>query len=424
MSSSVGGTLTTLKDLPAYKGMGTPLTIPLYQRAYVWDEGLVCRLVQDVHANGAHLLGTLILHDRSTEAEAPRCDVVDGQQRLTTLVLVLRELRAKLPDHDDLAEVHRQLAERGLFSYLDGGIRGAFAEFIQSKGDSAHTDPLGGPDQPLSNHTLVNLGRQAKAIRQWISQHLVTTQARRTFADRLLSVSFAVLECSDFDIAYRLFMAVNVAGVPLEPFDLLRPASTVARSPSDDDRRAARMMKTLWPELLHVCTCIAERQRVLQDGDAAEAATTTRSALTQRFLRCATEARTGQELLEWWNNGTPRDRKTRAAELWNKLIGFRVVADFRGHGNPAAGDVPGSGDPIDCGQFISPEFHQLRAYRLVDVLDSRNERSQATTVNEDGLVRLLKLCQALSATKILRDLDTCVLPPPPPPPPCRPTHMR
>lgn len=73
--------------------------IPEYQRAYNWDEENVARLLEDT-ANGLYyltssdesftFLGTIILVSESTKEttfDGTSLAVVDGQQRLTTLVL-------------------------------------------------------------------------------------------------------------------------------------------------------------------------------------------------------------------------------------------------------------------------------------------------------------------------------------------------
>lgn len=70
------------------------ITIPDYQRPYIWDRERVKILLEDLdtqmnaESNGQqYLLGSLILHKNKGEFE-----VVDGQQRLVTLALILRVL--------------------------------------------------------------------------------------------------------------------------------------------------------------------------------------------------------------------------------------------------------------------------------------------------------------------------------------------
>ena len=81
--------------------------VPDYQRGYAWQEQQLEDFVQDLEllAEGKqHFFGTLILHtgeDRPKARDEHRktylvCDIVDGQQRLTTVVLLLDAIRQEM----------------------------------------------------------------------------------------------------------------------------------------------------------------------------------------------------------------------------------------------------------------------------------------------------------------------------------------
>lgn len=64
--------------------------VPLYQRGYAWEEKHIVQLIDDVMdipSDGQYYIGSLIVHNRIDAYE-----VIDGQQRLTTLFLLLRYL--------------------------------------------------------------------------------------------------------------------------------------------------------------------------------------------------------------------------------------------------------------------------------------------------------------------------------------------
>jgi uncharacterized protein with ParB-like and HNH nuclease domain len=84
--------------------------IPLYQRNYAWEEAQVVQLIQDIWDNVTdtkkhnYYIGTLVVHRRNDEA-VPIFETIDGQQRLTTLNILLsvlkREYRMAIePGHD------------------------------------------------------------------------------------------------------------------------------------------------------------------------------------------------------------------------------------------------------------------------------------------------------------------------------------
>ena len=66
------------------------LTIPAYQRPYKWTEKNVITLLDDIFEfvilkNKNYRLGSVILHEEGDDKH-----IVDGQQRLTTISILLR----------------------------------------------------------------------------------------------------------------------------------------------------------------------------------------------------------------------------------------------------------------------------------------------------------------------------------------------
>lgn len=71
------------------KGIVGQLSIPEYQRPYCWKAQQIEQLLTDIRAQNRQLsdlpyyLGSLILHQ-----ENGKLNIIDGQQRVTTLVLI------------------------------------------------------------------------------------------------------------------------------------------------------------------------------------------------------------------------------------------------------------------------------------------------------------------------------------------------
>ncbi|HBN05426.1 MAG TPA: DUF262 domain-containing protein, partial [Bacteroidales bacterium] len=64
--------------------------IPIYQRNYAWEEKQIQQLIDDIYtSNGTYFLGNLIVNQK----EADVYEVIDGQQRLTTLYLLEKYLK-------------------------------------------------------------------------------------------------------------------------------------------------------------------------------------------------------------------------------------------------------------------------------------------------------------------------------------------
>lgn len=70
--------------------------IPFFQRAYVWKKDNWEELLDDLkQVNRRHFLGSIILkkiNDSSVFGATTRVSVIDGQQRLTTLSILLKAI--------------------------------------------------------------------------------------------------------------------------------------------------------------------------------------------------------------------------------------------------------------------------------------------------------------------------------------------
>jgi uncharacterized protein with ParB-like and HNH nuclease domain len=76
--------------------------IPKYQRSYAWERQNVRDLFEDIResieSQSNHYMGTVVLSEGSPVGE--HFYVVDGQQRLTTLMLLISEIARRLPQND------------------------------------------------------------------------------------------------------------------------------------------------------------------------------------------------------------------------------------------------------------------------------------------------------------------------------------
>ena len=62
--------------------------IPRYQRAYAWEDKEIEQLIDDINDSiGDYYIGSLVV--AKVKGREERYEVVDGQQRLTTLYLLL-----------------------------------------------------------------------------------------------------------------------------------------------------------------------------------------------------------------------------------------------------------------------------------------------------------------------------------------------
>ena len=113
--------------------------IPIYQRNYEWGEPQITQLIQDIvdyivksKSNNAqtkprYYIGSLIAYERKLEGSVIY-ETIDGQQRLTTLTILLNVIKKEYPKIDlswykklNLSFDSRKVASNTL-SYLFNGI--------------------------------------------------------------------------------------------------------------------------------------------------------------------------------------------------------------------------------------------------------------------------------------------------------------
>ena len=103
------------------------LEIPAYQRPYEWKEKDIMLLLDDVQStlnavapDDYLLLGSVLL--RSKEADRTQssksCDVVDGQQRLSTIMLLYSALYERAQEIQDGEQAKQQSRHEGLDKVL------------------------------------------------------------------------------------------------------------------------------------------------------------------------------------------------------------------------------------------------------------------------------------------------------------------
>lgn len=207
--------------------------IPGYQRPYSWTTEQARELFEDltgfmsavgglVEDMPPYFLGSIVLiKDESN----PGADVVDGQQRLTTLTILLAAIRAFVSE-DNVKEITPLLYERG------SAIRGTkdrfrltlrdrdrdfFQQYIQRENGFSDLIDL--------NDTLSNSQNNIKANAVLFAERI----EKLSEPERLSLAQFIVTRCyivvvatPDIDSAYRIFSVLNSRGLDLSATDILK----------------------------------------------------------------------------------------------------------------------------------------------------------------------------------------------------------
>ncbi|HCN44647.1 MAG TPA: hypothetical protein DIT18_02450 [Pseudomonas sp.] len=183
------------------------LTIPRYQRPYKWTEQHLGQLFEDLASfedAEAYRLGTVVFHRNKDQL-----DIVDGQQRTLTLVLIVRALFA------DRLETLASAALRERLSELHNKLLNP--EFT-------------------SQVSLTNLQRNYQTIRRLVAAEEFSEARIEFLLGRCQVVCFALDDISE---AFQFFDSQNARGRDLDPHDLLKAYHLREFDPAEAAQKAA-----------------------------------------------------------------------------------------------------------------------------------------------------------------------------------------
>ena len=169
--------------------LNAPLNIPPYQRPYMWEEKQVLQLLNDILLNknaessDRYRIGSLITCVDPSLAENTGneygIDIVDGQQRITTLLLILRCL------------------------------------------NSSYTNDLFAKLKYNHSQSYKHLKQNAKSIEEWIGSNV--DSEKDAFCKYILeNCELVVVTVYNVSEAFQMFDSQNGNGKDLEPYNLLK----------------------------------------------------------------------------------------------------------------------------------------------------------------------------------------------------------
>jgi uncharacterized protein with ParB-like and HNH nuclease domain len=203
--------------------------IPSYQRAYVWGGEGVLKLLQDIEQaylsnEPQYYIGTVLasqLSTRANKAAKNSFELIDGQQRMTTLMLIA--IAFKNADVEcDLADV----ATLGHLPRVTFSIRETVQGLLCSWSDLEFTHKPS-DEQIHANEYTKHLAEALKAASSFISEILTDANKGKEkllgFADYIFRnvrwVNNVIPAGTDLN---KLFATMNTSGVQLEQSDILK----------------------------------------------------------------------------------------------------------------------------------------------------------------------------------------------------------
>lgn len=215
--------------------------IPSYQRPYAWtteqaselldDITTACGETADVANASPYFLGSIVL---IKNPQAPEADVVDGQQRLTTITILLCVLR-DLADRKIGQAIHNYICQTGdPIKETDDVFRltprERDAEFFRSMIQTiSQTASL--PDARQYSDARARMIENAAFFREKL-QNVDDNRRRRLTMYIAQRCYLVIVAASDQESAFRIFSVLNSRGLDLSPADILK-AEIIGALPVD-----------------------------------------------------------------------------------------------------------------------------------------------------------------------------------------------
>jgi uncharacterized protein with ParB-like and HNH nuclease domain len=213
--------------------------IPEYQRPYVWENDQVTELLDDIsqalttNPESQYFLGSMVLQknlkdDGSTKYE--EYDLLDGQQRITTLFLITAVIRDLSTDKTLKKTCEETIfQEENSFDNIPERLRVVFdireqvkrfiSEFVKIDGGTTREDEL---KLKISNEGEdISIKNMAKAVLT-IREYFKNVEPNQFFKYLRSNVLMIYVSASELEDAFRLFTVMNNRGIKLRTSDILK----------------------------------------------------------------------------------------------------------------------------------------------------------------------------------------------------------
>lgn len=232
--------------------------VPQFQREYVWKAEQVEALLSDAlealfDENGSPTQSEYFIGSIVAYKDEDVFQLIDGQQRITTLFISLcafRDRRKDLADSESLQFLEAMIRDQ--YQNMDGttGVRLRLKPLYEDAGDALHEIAQGKPScttKNLPNSARNMLDAYATAY-EFLEEHFGDDIARlRTFQAHLTKrVRLVRIQTGNVADALRIFETINDRGVGLNALDLLKNLLFRQASRENFDR-----LTGIWKDMVH-----------------------------------------------------------------------------------------------------------------------------------------------------------------------------
>ncbi|GAA8600083.1 DUF262 domain-containing protein [Helicobacter pylori] len=228
-NESIEGRAYQLKDILATE-FSAYYQIPIYQRPYQWGKEQCEELLNDLfenyedHGEDDYFCGSLVFIQSDKDNKT---DIVDGQQRLSTFILLAKVLATLYSDRLD-PKIQEYLQESWSDRHEDGEKKKRKRLDFDLVGSNAKKDFQDALDffddldaSKGKNSYKNSYLKNAICLKNYLEKKEI--EEINDFIQWLyLKVNFITITCSDTDMALGIFSVLNARGLPLHAIDVFK----------------------------------------------------------------------------------------------------------------------------------------------------------------------------------------------------------
>lgn len=239
--------------------------VPDYQREFVWGEQQVEQLLEDIRdefSNGAggesseYFIGSIVVCPRDDGV----LELIDGQQRMTTLFLLFCAVRDRLksmPGTEPIEALRHQIASSDVDENGQNVYRYRVDLQYEDSGDVLIEIAMGKPPSEVKpTRSVDNIRGAHKAIMAFLGAQFGEDSAelKRFYAYLARRVKLIRVKTASVAHALKIFETINDRGVGLDSMDLLKNLMFMHSPRTEFDR-----LKTRWKDLVDTLYSVNEK---------------------------------------------------------------------------------------------------------------------------------------------------------------------
>ena len=220
--------------------------IPDYQRRFSWKKEQLEDFWFDLNsleADEEHFLGSIVVITGAHNIGFNELELVDGQQRLTTIMLLLKNIENKFNDNQEYTEMAEMINNNYLFTKNKKAKRRIQLE-LGKLDHSDYKDIMSGNIKNVDNLNLIN-------AYNFFEERLfeMTEKEIEEVYDKLLEQVLVVLiQAQNEKSAFRLFETLNDRGLELSAIDLMK--NYLLKVVNNNDNLNTDLIKENWENII------------------------------------------------------------------------------------------------------------------------------------------------------------------------------